>query len=550
VGAYSERMRGWILAGLGVAVGCGGRTGLEGWAVERSAGGSVSFAGSFARGGRAAAAGGSGGGAQGGNGFGGVAGSRGGATGQAGIGGASGAGGSAGGAAGDAGRTGTGGVAGAGGSAGVAGGSGAGAGGIGGIGGIGGGSAGSAGLDGEGGEGGEATRPPDATTLALGAFHTCTGFVDGSLRCWGSAGYIGDGNELTIGDDEPPSVIPPVSIGGSVLSMAAGWYHTCVVLTAGNLRCFGVAADGRLGYASLEDIGDDETPASAGDVDLGGAVTQVSAGPSHSCARLESGAVRCWGESQNYALGYPSLATIGDDETPASAGDVDVGGPVLQVVVGGNHSCALLDDGTVRCWGNGTGGRLGYGNAETVGDDESPAQAGNLDLGGQAVALAAGLLHTCALLSTGTVRCWGPGNYGVLGYGTQEAVGDDETPAQVGDVDVGGAVVQIAAGDFATCALLVGGTVRCWGRASEGELGYGNGEDIGDDETPASAGDLELGAPATAIDVGFLHACAILETGAVRCWGRAQTGALGYGNIEDLGDDETPASAGDVPAWP
>ena len=107
-------------------------------------------------------------------------------------------------------------------------------------------------------------------------------------------------------------------------------------------------------------------------------------------------------------------------------------------------------------------------------------------------------------------------------------------------------MTELAAGDFATCAVLVGGAVRCWGRAVQGELGYGNLEDIGDDETPASAGDVPVGGPVARIDVGFFHTCAVLVSGGIRCWGRASTGALGYGNTEDIGDDETPASAGDV----
>src|SRR6185369_17045588 len=100
------------------------------------------------------------------------------------------------------------------------------------------------------------------------------------------------------------------------------------------------------------------------------------------------------------------------------------------------------------------------------------------------------------------------------------------------------------------CALLEGGTVRCWGSGMQGELGHGNVENIGDDETPASAGDIDVGGIVTNVDAGFLHVCATLESGSARCWGRGSTGALGYGNLQDIGDDETPASAGDVPLLP
>ena len=90
----------------------------------------------------------------------------------------------------------------------------------------------------------------------------------------------------------------------------------------------------------------------------------------------------------------------------------------------------------------------------------------------------------------------------------------------------------------------------CWGSGEQGQLGYGNTNDIGDDETPASAGTVPVGGPVSNVAVGFLHACARLQNGVVRCWGRASTGALGYGNANDIGDDETPSSAGDVQLLP
>ena len=112
---------------------------------------------------------------------------------------------------------------------------------------------------------------------------------------------------------------------------------------------------------------------------------------------------------------------------------------------------------------------------------------------GLGVPLEAGDFHTCALLQGGAVRCWGQATRGALGYGNTNNIGDDETPAAAGDVNVGGPVVQLAAGSDHTCALLQGGAVRCWGEGADGQLGYGNTNDIGDDEMPASAGDVNVG---------------------------------------------------------
>jgi alpha-tubulin suppressor-like RCC1 family protein len=288
----------------------------------------------------------------------------------------------------------------------------------------------------------------------------------------------------------------------------------------------------RLGYSNTSTIGDNETPATAGDVSVGGSVVQIAAGQSHTCALLDTGAVRCWGAGADGRLGYGNTSTIGDNETPASAGNVVVGGAVVQIGAGQSHTCALLDTGAVRCWGAGADGRLGYGNTSTIGYSETPASVGDIVVGGTVVRIAAGQSHTCALLDTGAVRCWGLGIEGRLGYSS--------------NVPVGGTVVQIAVGKVHTCARLDTGNVRCWGSGFSGQLGYGNTNTLGDNETPASAGDVLVGGTVVQIELGDSRSCARLATGKIRCWGSGFNGKLGYGNTVTVGDDEAPNTAGDV----
>lgn len=284
--------RALLLIGLFV-VACGARSGLDGLELTQSEGGRPSTSGgASSRAGASAAAGRSLGGAAGKPG--------GGAAGRVSAGG---------------GRAG----AGAGGSGGFAGVEAGGRGGVD-VGGTNGGEP-SAAAGPEGGRGGEPATPR-AVDLALGAFHSCTGFDDGTLRCWGTGGYIGSGSGATIGDDETPDTLAPVVVGGPVKQVAASWYHTCAVLRSGKLRCWGNGGAGELGYGNTQDIGDDETPASAGDIDLGGIATRIDVGFLHACAVLDTGAVRCWGRAATGALGYGNARDVGDDETPASAGDV------------------------------------------------------------------------------------------------------------------------------------------------------------------------------------------------------------------------------------
>ena len=384
-----------------------------------------------------------------------------------------------------------------------------------------------------------------ATQVAAGQFHTCVVFGRGRVRCWGIGhhGRLGYGNTDHIGDDETPASVGDVDVGGRVSSIAGGAEHTCAVLEAGTVRCWGRGSHGQLGYGNEDDIGDDETPASAGDVDVGGRVVQIAAGWRHTCALLDTGSVRCWGDASSGQLGYGNSRRIGDDETPASVGDANVGGRVASISAGAHHTCALLETGSVRCWGPSLGGQLGSGIEDSV----TAAVAGDVPIGGTVTQIATAQEHTCAVLDAGNVRCWGRGDSGQLGYGNTDRIGDDEAPDTAGDVPIGGTATQIALGYFHTCAFLDSGNFRCWGIAASGQLGYGNTYIIGDDESPDTAGDVPIGGTATQLTAGIQHTCALLSTGVVRCWGDGGRAALGYGNVHVIGDDETPASVGDVP---
>ncbi len=170
---------------------------------------------------------------------------------------------------------------------------------------------------------------------------------------------------------------------------------------------------------------------------LDGPVSSVALGWDHTCAVLEGGSVQCWGEGDNHRLGYSDTDDIGDLESPAAAGagTVELGGPVAAVGCGDTETCALLKSGLVHCWGKDNQHGLGYGNKDTVGNDETPAEAGPVELGATAQALAVGQNHRCIVTDDNGVRCWGKSNLGQLGYGDTETIGDTETPANVGDVE-------------------------------------------------------------------------------------------------------------------
>ena len=434
----------------------------------------------------------------------------------------------------------------------------------------------------------QASEPTSASAgyMATGHHHSCALHLS-AVRCWGFGGdgQLGYGNTRSIGDDEAPASAGTVDLGPgrSAIAVSAGNVHTCALLDNGTVRCWGFGANGRLGYGNTERIGDNETPGSVGPVDLGPGRTAkaISAGDGHTCAILDDNTVRCWGYGFDGRLGYNNTDSIGDDETPGSVGPINFGaGLTAKAISAGNaHTCAVLSDDTVRCWGFSGAGRLGYAELKclpvtTVGrtcpadvgrgcwnigavctpDPDAPAtdNMGPVDLGPgrTAKAISAGQFHTCALLDDDTVRCWGTAGSGRLGYASPESIGDNETPGSVGPVDLGpGRTARaITAGGDHTCALLEDGSTRCWGFGAFGQLGYARSDSVGDDETPAAAGPVDLGPgrTATAVSAGLYHTCARLDDEGVRCWGYGANGRLGYCSERGVGDDETPGSMGPV----
>jgi len=258
----------------------------------------------------------------------------------------------------------------------------------------------------------------------------------------------------------------------------------------------------------------------AGSEDSGGAeaavvVLEVAAGARNTCARLESGAVECWGADGAGQLG--DGAPLADSDYPVAVTGL---GEVRELTLGAGHACALSEDDQLSCWGYDFSGQLGDG-PERV-DQPSPVAVGALAGGVEAVA--AGSLTTCAA-TEGGVRCWGNDWFDQVGDG--EAFDNPSEPAPVSGI--AGSVEAVATGPRFSCALLDSGAVQCWGQCWLG--GLGTGVDECDPVTEADAPAM-LSGPATAISVGGSHACALLESGAVECWGDNSRGQLGTGDYE------------------
>ncbi len=395
-----------------------------------------------------------------------------------------------------------------------------------------------------------------------GATHTCFIFESGLLRCWGAgdSGRLGYGATTNVSDGSGPSIqsAARVPIGSGLATVRLGFQHSCALYQDGSVRCWGASTSGQLGLNNTSAVGDGAGPGilDVGPALVGGPVAELSA-MDHVCAVLSGGTLRCWGFGGGGNLGYNDTADRANGIGPSilASGDVPVGAPVRSVAAGGTHTCALLESGAVRCWGAGGFGRLGYDNTNDVGDGIGPSitAAGDVPVGAAAKQVVSGNLHNCALLENGAVRCWGSGGSGQMGNDSAGNVGDGGGLSIIaaGDVPLGAPAQALAAGQDHVCALLVSGAVRCWGANSYGQLGYNNTANVGDGVGPSiiAAGDVPLGGAAVQIAVGAFHSCALMADRALYCWGRNSTGQLGYNNVENVGDGSGPSilAAGPVP---
>lgn len=287
-----------------------------------------------------------------------------------------------------------------------------------------------------------------------------------------------------------------------VSSVASGQYHSCAIVNGG-LHCWGSNGSGQIGIGNRVD-----QPTAFEVTGLTAGVASIATGWSHTCARTLGDAVRCWGSNASGQLGN------GTTTTSLTAVDVVGLGPgVSGVAAGGNHTCSIVAGGA-KCWGRNVEGQVGNGSAGT-----SPVTVPTLvtGLSSGVMQLALGANHSCALLVTGAVKCWGEG----LGNG---AAGSTSTPA---DVMLAAPAVSVGAGEAYSCALLNSGLVQCWGTNSRGQLGDGTFE-----TRPQPGPSIELGGNASAISVGDRHACALVA-GLVKCWGRSNEGQLGIVTTEN-----------------
>jgi len=350
--------------------------------------------------------------------------------------------------------------------------------------------------------------------IAAGDKHTCAISLNNSIWCWGDNTFSQLGSSTFSGDFSlvpiQVSALPGLRIAKRIV---AGTNHTCVLATDGTVWCWGQNGNGNLGDGTFLIRG---IPVQAL---LGTTAVMISAGGSTTCASLSDDSLKCWGKGNSGQIG--NNATLLSNATPVYTSlvpaSLSVPGSftVGHLEIGSAHSCAISVLGAALCWGDVADGRLGITQEPNVLIPTATAS-----LGSTASEVAAGGAHTCALLTNGSVTCFGYNDTGQLGQTPTQPASSNATPTVVALVAT---ATHISAGKQFTCALLSTAVVHCFGDNASGQLGsdsFGAAR-----ETPGAVSGLT----GTVVDVvaGTAHACAVMSTGQVRCWGQNDQGQLG-----------------------
>lgn len=338
------------------------------------------------------------------------------------------------------------------------------------------------------------------TQISAGQGHTCARISDNSVRCWGSNqfGQIG----ADVGTDFTASIVKMVdgiTPLANIQKVDAGFAHTCALNNSGQVYCWG------RNFLRLPVL-------VSGFTDV---ATDVSAGVNFTCILLDSGGVKCFGENNDGQLG---TGDFNPNMNPTSV--IGISDAIsISVSTQGSHSCAVLSNGKINCWGRNDFGQLGNGS---IAKSNVPVEVLEID---NAVQVSVGSLGTCARLSDGTVRCWGRNDFGQLGDGTNS---NSLTPVPVYALRN---VVHISSGGENTCARKSNGVLVCWGNNAEGELGNGG------DQNSSIPVNVKNIISISNMDVGESHACAVLTNGKAKCWGfngLQQSGAPASGGAQTI----------------
>ena len=302
--------------------------------------------------------------------------------------------------------------------------------------------------------------------------------------------------------------------------VAGGVQHLCMERSDGGVKCWGSNWWGQHGIgAALESA--TTYPVETATLGNNRYVIDIASGSDHTCAVLDNYDMKCWGSGSGGKLGTGSsstslLPTLVTFNTPYSM-------DFAKVSVNDRNTCAVLTNGSAACWGDGNNNLFPSGNTVAMHPEliDSFGQAGN------ATQISVGYNFACVLLDTGNVSCWGNNDYGQIGDGTTT---DRSSPTAINSLNLNSSAISVGAGSHHACTLLSNGSVLCWGQGSSGKLGSGSTQNI---PNPTFVSDFGLNRTAIDLSVSQSGACVVLNDSTISCWGNNAQGRLGDGSFTD-----------------
>ena len=334
----------------------------------------------------------------------------------------------------------------------------------------------------------------------------------------------------------------------NIKQIAVGGNHSCVLTNDGEVKCWGRNHNGQLGnHSTTNSLYPVDVHTDDSNTDILSGIEQIAAYGSTICAVTTAGKVKCWGEGSDGMLGNGQTsssrvpvdvceeAAVGNSTCPLLS-------DISAIDVGTHHVCALTSSGNVKCWGSGNYGQLGNNSTtNSLYPVDVHKSSGDNDALENITAIALGTTHTCALTSSGNVKCWGDGRRGQVGNGATTR--RNTTPVDVRtsstDADALSSITAISAEGFHACALTNSGNVKCWGNGGDGILG--NGEttnssspvDVCAREKEGAETSCPLLDGVKELSAGISHACVLMNNGNINCWGSGGNGRLGNGSTSD-----------------
>ena len=349
---------------------------------------------------------------------------------------------------------------------------------------------------------------PILTDVNAGTSHSCAILDDGAIRCWGSNGngQLGDGSR----DDKLAPTVVNTPLGRIAISVSTGLAHSCAIFDDGSLRCWGDNSQGQLGDGTTVE----RTVPTLVNLGNGRSASSITLGQTHTCSILDDNSVKCWGGNANGQVGDGSTS---DRNIPTKI--LFDGSDVISLSAGSYHTCAILINSSIECWGDNWHGQLGDGSNDR---QLTPKSLGNQY---QSRSISSGAFHTCSIMINNSLYCWGFNSGGQLGNGNYDNF-NLPNPVPLSENQIPSI---IESGFHHTCSVLDNGKVICWGDNAKGQLGDGTNND----RIIADEVDIPIGRSALSISVGQRHSCAILDDATLYCWGYNSNGQLGNGNIMD-----------------